>query len=174
MRLCVRVDEEIGRRWKVVAVAAMQRSPSKSRRRHSCTTHTDTTGLPPLPPPLSKNSSRESKSYSGRACPRGCRPAASSIVGKNSSFRRNSYRCSSRTYPRRIPIRIFFCRQTVGCCAASLVSVTGIIVSHQRYYSYLVNCHRIRFVCIFFFYIISNRRYNHYYYTLSQYYYNLV
>lgn len=57
MCTCVRVDEEIGRRWKVVAVAAMQRSPSKSRRRQSCTTHTDTTGLPPPP---SKNSSRES------------------------------------------------------------------------------------------------------------------
>jgi len=57
MCLCVRVDEEIGRRWKVVAVAAVQRSPSKSRRQQSCTTHTDTTGLPPPP---SKNSSRES------------------------------------------------------------------------------------------------------------------
>jgi len=56
MCLSVRVDEEIGRRWKVVAVVAVRRSPSKPRRRQSCTTHTDTTGLPPP----SKNSSRES------------------------------------------------------------------------------------------------------------------
>lgn len=125
---CVRVDEEVGRRWKVVAVEAARRSPSKPRRRQSCTPHTNTTGLPPP----SKNSSRESNPVM--------------VVHARGGVDRRRRRSSGKTHrsgeihtaavrgrTRAVYLHgLFICRQTVGCRATSLVSVTGLIVFRQR------------------------------------------